>query len=102
MSLALPENLTDTVITVRHLADRDAAAFAAGTTDAAVRRFAHLPTPHYTAETVREQIRGVIADGLRDGNLAVLAPSPTRPTTASSARSPSSTSTAPQPKSASG
>ncbi|SDW92678.1 Protein N-acetyltransferase, RimJ/RimL family [Saccharopolyspora shandongensis] len=73
MSLALPENLTDTVIAIRHLADRDAEPFAAGTTDAAVRRFAHLPTPHYTAEIVREQIRGVIADGLREGNLAVLA-----------------------------
>ncbi|TDD47934.1 GNAT family N-acetyltransferase [Saccharopolyspora elongata] len=74
MSLALPESgLTDGTVTVRHLTDGDAEDFAAATADAAVRRFAHLPSPHYTPQLVREQIRGVIADGLSSGNLAVLA-----------------------------
>ncbi|MER5390023.1 GNAT family N-acetyltransferase [Saccharopolyspora sp. NPDC002686] len=74
MALALPEpGLTDGVITIRHLADRDAEDYATGTTDEAVRRFAHLPSPRYTPQLVREQISGVIADGLRRGNLAVLA-----------------------------
>ncbi|GAA2793724.1 GNAT family N-acetyltransferase [Saccharopolyspora taberi] len=72
--LELPSHgLTDQIITVRELADRDADAFAAGSADDAVRRFAHLPLEHYTPGTVREQIRGVIADGLRSGQLAVLA-----------------------------
>ncbi|MER7011811.1 GNAT family N-acetyltransferase [Saccharopolyspora sp. NPDC000359] len=74
MVLQLPEPApTDGVITVRHLADHDAEDFATATTDAAVRRFAHLPSPHYTPHLVREQIRGVIAAGLRSGELAVLA-----------------------------
>lgn len=50
----------------------DAQAYAAGTTDAAVKRFAHLPLEHYTAELVSEMIDGVITDGLRNGKLAVL------------------------------
>lgn len=50
----------------------DAQAYAAGTTDAAVKRFAHLPLAHYTAELVSEMIDGVIADGLRNGDLALL------------------------------
>ncbi|QUH02935.1 GNAT family N-acetyltransferase [Saccharopolyspora erythraea] len=68
-----PEGLGDGVITVRPLADRDAEAFARGTADEAVRRFGHLPLAAYTADIVREQIRGVIAEGLRSGELAVLA-----------------------------
>ncbi|MGE2719145.1 hypothetical protein [Mycolicibacterium celeriflavum] len=60
-------------VTVRRLRHGDAHAFAAGTDDAAVRRFGHLPLGEYSAEVVREQIDGVIARGLADDTLAVLA-----------------------------
>lgn len=60
-------------VTVRRLRHGDAHAFAAGTDDAAVRRFGHLPLREYSAEIVREQIDGVIARGLADDTLAVLA-----------------------------
>ncbi|VEG39194.1 N-acetyltransferase GCN5 [Mycolicibacterium flavescens] len=60
-------------VTVRRLRHGDAHAFAAGTDDDAVRRFAHLPLREYSAEIVREQIDGVIARGLADDTLAVLA-----------------------------
>lgn len=63
---------TDTV-TLRALEHRDAAAYAAGTADPQVRRFAHLPEPSYTPERVRELIDTVIDDGLRSGTLGVLA-----------------------------
>lgn len=72
MSL-LEQPLTDGVIRVRRLEPRDAAAFVDGTTDAQVRQFAHLPVAEYTEQVFLEQLRSVIADGLRDGNLAVLA-----------------------------
>lgn len=65
--------ITDDTVTVRPLADRDAEAFAAGSRDPEVRRFAHLPLSEYTPEIVRDQIRGVIADGVASGQLAVLA-----------------------------
>lgn len=72
--MALLEHpVTDDVIRVRRLEPRDAAAFVDGTTDAQVRQFAHLPLAEYTNQVFLEQLRGVIADGLRDGNLAVLA-----------------------------
>lgn len=60
-------------IRVRRLEHRDAEAFAEGSTDAAVRRYGHLPLSEYTPEIVREQIDGVIAHGLARGTLAVLA-----------------------------
>ncbi|WP_051133243.1 GNAT family N-acetyltransferase [Nocardia paucivorans] len=60
-------------IRVRRLEHRDAEAFAAGSADAAVRRFGHLPLSEYTPRIVREQIDGVIATGLASGTLAVLA-----------------------------
>lgn len=67
----LPRTEADVVL--RRLRHGDADAFAAGTTDAAVRRYGHLPLPEYSADTVRAQIDGVIAQGLADDSLAVLA-----------------------------
>ncbi|MGO1973285.1 MAG: GNAT family N-acetyltransferase [Propionibacteriaceae bacterium] len=60
-------------VRVRRLRHDDAESFARGTEDPAVREFGHLPLPTYTPEIVREQIDGVIADGLHRGDLAVLA-----------------------------
>ncbi|MGV0836060.1 GNAT family N-acetyltransferase [Mycolicibacterium thermoresistibile] len=60
-------------VVVRRLDHHDAEAFAAGTKDTAVRQYGHLPLPEYTPQIVREQIDGVIAAGLADGSLAVLA-----------------------------
>ena len=68
---ALP--LTEGQVRVRALAHGDAAAYARGSRDEPVRRFGHLPLAEYTEDVVREQIDGVIADGLADGSLAVLA-----------------------------
>lgn len=58
---------------VRRLTYADAEPFAAGTEDAAVREFAHLPLPEYTPRVVRDQIDGVIQQGLEADSLAVLA-----------------------------
>lgn len=58
---------------LRPMTDRDAAAYAAGTADEAVRRFAHLPEPSYAAASVRAMIREVLEPGLSSGTLAVLA-----------------------------
>lgn len=63
---------TDTV-TLRELAPRDAAAYAAGTADPDVQRFAHLPEPEYTPERVVDLIDTVLEEGLTSGSLAVLA-----------------------------
>src|SRR5690606_29145807 len=60
-------------IVVRRLRHEDAEAFALGTEDPAVREYGHLPLSEYTPEIVRDQIDGVIAEGLADGSLAVLA-----------------------------
>ncbi|MDG3580634.1 GNAT family protein [Rhizobium sp. YJ-22] len=65
--------ISDGVVTIRAMSDVDAEAYAAGTNDALVKRFAHLPLEKYTPQIVRELIQGAIADGLRDGALAVLA-----------------------------
>lgn len=51
----------------------DACAYAQGTTDASVRRYAHLPEPEYTEASVTALIQGAIREGLEQGNLAVLA-----------------------------
>ncbi|WKG02174.1 GNAT family N-acetyltransferase [Mycolicibacterium sp. HK-90] len=67
----LPEDDGD--VRVRQLRHGDAEAFAAGTKDAGVRRYGHLPLADYSPDIVREQIDGVIAQGLDDGSLAVLA-----------------------------
>lgn len=67
----LPEVEGDVI--VRRLRHGDADAFAAGTKDEAVRRYGHLPLAEYSPETVRDQIDGVIAQGLEENSLAVLA-----------------------------
>lgn len=64
--------ISDGVVTIRTMSDSDAEAYAAGTNDASVKRFAHLPLEVYTPQIVRDMIQGAIADGLRDGTLAVL------------------------------
>lgn len=68
---ALP--CTEGQVRVRALEHGDVAAFARGSRDESVKRHGHLPLPEYTEDIVREQIDGVIADGLADGSLAVLA-----------------------------
>lgn len=65
--------ISDGVMTIRAMSDADAEAYVAGTNDALVKRFAHLPLEEYTPQIVRNMIQGAIADGLRDGTLAVLA-----------------------------
>lgn len=65
--------ISDEAVIVRAMSDADAEAYAAGTDDALVKRFAHLPLEEYTPQIVRDMIRGAIAEGLRDGTLAVLA-----------------------------
>ena len=64
--------ISDGVVTIRAMSETDAEAYAAGTTDAQVKQFAHLPLPEYTPQIVRDMIRGVLTDGLREGTLAVL------------------------------
>lgn len=74
IKLELPDGgLRDGVIRVRYLDDRDAEAFAEGSGDAEVRRFAHLPLGRYTPRLVRNMVRGEVAEGLRSGQLAVFA-----------------------------
>ena len=65
--------VSDDVVKIRTMSAKDAEAYASGTEDALVKRFAHLPLDTYTPQIVRALIDGVIADGLRDGTLAVLA-----------------------------
>lgn len=60
-------------VMIRPLGADDAAAYAAGTADVDVRRFAHLPEPHYTPALVVEQVDSIITPGLVSGTLAVLA-----------------------------
>lgn len=60
-------------VVIRQLRHGDAVGFARGTEDPAVQQYGQLPLRHYTPAIVREQIDGVIADGLADGTLAVLA-----------------------------
>ena len=64
--------ISDGVVTIRLMSDKDAEAYASGKNDALVKRFAHLPLDEYTPQIVCDMIQGVIADGLRDGTLAVL------------------------------
>lgn len=65
--------VSDGIVTIRAMVARDAEAYASGTEDALVKRFAHLPLDRYTPQIVHTMIDGVMADGLRDGTLAVLA-----------------------------
>ena len=58
---------------LRPLRAEDAAAYAEGTADAAVRTYAHLPEPHYTPDSVRTMIVEAVEPGLARGDLAVLA-----------------------------
>ena len=73
MSVAdsLPSTVAD--VTVRRLGHRDAEAFAEGTEDPAVKQYGHLPLAEYTPQVVRDQVDGIIAQGLDEGFLAVLA-----------------------------
>ncbi|WP_273415773.1 GNAT family N-acetyltransferase [Corynebacterium appendicis] len=57
---------------LRPLSELDADAYAAGSKDEAVRRFAHLPELDYTPESVRRMIREEVATGLSSGTLAAL------------------------------
>lgn len=65
--------LTSGTTRLRPLAEADAPAFAEGTHDAAVRRYAHLPATSYTPASVTEMVRDDATPGLRRGDLAVLA-----------------------------
>lgn len=73
MTIAIHLPIRSADIVVRRLRHDDAEDFALGTEDAAVREYGHLPLSDYTPEIVRDQIDGVIAEGLADGSLAVLA-----------------------------
>ena len=58
---------------LRPLDGDDATAFARGTEDPLVRRYAHLPAPSYTPTSTAAMIRGEAREGLQRGDLAVLA-----------------------------
>ena len=64
--------LSDDRARLRPLALQDAAAYAEGTEDPAVRTHAHLPEPRYTPSSVRAMIRRDVEPGLQRGDLAVL------------------------------
>ena len=64
--------VSDGTVSIRTMSAADAEAYAAGTKDALVKRFAHLPLESYTPQVVLTMIEGAIAEGLRDGTLAVL------------------------------
>lgn len=64
--------LANDAVRLRPMTADDAAAYADGTRDAAVRAYAHLPAPDYSRQSVVEMIEGVISEGLADGTLAVL------------------------------
>lgn len=57
---------------LREMQPGDARAYAVGTTDRIVRRYAHLPEPEYTEDSVKALIAGPIREGLERGDLAVL------------------------------
>lgn len=65
--------LSDDLVRIRTMSHSDAAAYADGTNDEAVRAYAHLPASEYTQASVIEMIDGVAAEGLARGELAVLA-----------------------------
>lgn len=57
---------------LRAMRPGDAAAYASGAADRAVRQYAHLPEPEYTEASATTLIRGAVRDGLQRGDLAVL------------------------------
>src|SRR5690625_3911829 len=57
---------------LRAMRPEDASAYASGTADPLVRRYAHLPEAEYTEAFVTELIGGTIREGLARGDLAVL------------------------------
>ena len=58
---------------LRPLRPDDASVYAEGTADPPVRRYAHLPEPHYTPASAKAMIEGAAREGLDRGDLAVLA-----------------------------
>lgn len=64
--------LSDDRVRIRPMSHTDAAAYADGTNDEAVRTYAHLPAPEYTRDSVIEMIDGIVTEGLGRGELAVL------------------------------
>lgn len=64
--------LSNDSVRIRPMTHCDAAAYADGTRDSAVRTYAHLPAPDYSRDSVVDMIDGVIGKGLADGDLAVL------------------------------
>ena len=54
------------------MTESDAASYAEGANDPEVRRYAHLPEPHYTEDSVKEMIAGPVENGLNRGDLAIL------------------------------
>lgn len=59
-------------VVLREMQPGDAKPYAVGTRDPIVRRYAHLPEPEYTEDSVRTLIDGPIREGLERGDLAVL------------------------------
>jgi RimJ/RimL family protein N-acetyltransferase len=65
--------LEDARARLRLLREDDSTAYAEGTNDPMVRKYAHLPEPHYTPESVAAMIEGPVREGFKRGDLAVLA-----------------------------
>lgn len=65
--------LTAEGVRLRRLGTCDADAYAEGTKDPAVQAYAHLPEQEYTPASVRAMILDTAEEGLRRGDLAVLA-----------------------------
>ncbi|WP_134324940.1 GNAT family N-acetyltransferase [Cumulibacter soli] len=63
----------DQAVVLRAMRAEDARAYAEGAADASVRKFAHLPDTQYTEASVVALIRGAVSEGLKRGDLAVLA-----------------------------
>lgn len=59
-------------VVLRAMRTDDASAYAAGTDDAAVREYGHLPESEYTKDSVLALLQGPIREGLDRGDLAVL------------------------------
>lgn len=64
--------LHDDRAVLREMRPGDARAYASGTADASVRRFAHLPEAEYTEASVVALIDGPVREGLERGDLGVL------------------------------
>lgn len=64
--------ITDHTRSLRPLLARDAPAYVEGTEDVLVRRYAHLPEPTYTINSVTALAGTTVPEGLHRGDLAVL------------------------------